>query len=149
MPDRICTKCNTSKEDALFVRKSWDVCKDCANKIRREKALQKKKELENTPDKDCVECGETKKATEYEIGSNKCKVCRQKNKKKRHEKYKENMPTTKTCNKCGTDKQPNEFRIGENTCKMCQKKCFINGEKIILISSMQYVKLTEITIEIK
>lgn len=118
---RSCIKCGVEKEEKFFVNKTRGTCKDCNNRIRREKLAKERANLKDEP-KTCTCCKNTISSLKFKVGSSICKACEKQKKKERLDRKKKEVPKIKLCIKCDTEKQSNKFRLGENVCKECQKQ---------------------------
>ena len=124
MTNRTCTKCESTKDESLFLKKRF-LCKDCDNVARRESRLKKLAEQTDEPKK-CNICEETKTTKDFPPNSLKCRKCNSKVKKQRAIKVLEDQIkqgiTKKTCIKCNNESDLDKFRPGENVCNTCQKQ---------------------------
>jgi uncharacterized protein (DUF983 family) len=145
--EKCCSKCNETKDTNNFP-KDRNVCKNCANAIRREKRKlisKEKVEVIIVTEKSCSKCNETKPIDKFVKTKNICKTCNNiarkekyntdevfKNKliestknhyKKKIENTKENQQliVDKQCNVCNVLQPSNKFRIDRLKCIDCER----------------------------
>ena len=127
---KTCSKCKTEYSIDHFLRNRC-ICRSCRATITKEQRKKRNKQrqldIANGKTKQCSFCKETKGYGDFELGTNKCKKCRNSSKSKsRSENYQkkkkeqlENKNDTKTCTICKATKQISYFKVASAKCKDC------------------------------
>jgi hypothetical protein len=122
MSQKTCSRCDTTKDENLFIKKR-NICKECSNEYKR-KSSAKQKTIDPETIVQCTKCKEEKKYALFIKGKKQCKACDNVRRKQLYElkKNKQSDKVIKICTSCKINKKETEFNPTFSICKVCQKE---------------------------